>query len=344
MIANVLELFQSVFGNANAQPAGIPMTPPPGAPPARMSETMPLPSGAIPNDPSSVQDALTKVQEAPKMPPIQAATPRPVGAPLSISPPAQPAPQQPGGMVDALRSILGGQQQPRMPVATPQIPANDRVPLSMVLRDIMTGAASVDPTAPKLAAFAKGFAGTWGAEEKRRAEAAAAAEKAAQSAFDKSLKMSAESRAERKDTREAETAKYGNMKIVSDVLKNIDPRMTPDQRSSMEKRIREYTEEQSKIFGLSGDALKKEVERYTKQLMNDFTPRQNMPAQPNTAPVAPPTPGAPVKPVAPGTAPAGSTPTTPQQKAPPPAVGVVIDGYRYRGGESSDPKNWEKVS
>jgi hypothetical protein len=172
-----------------------------------------------------------------------------------------------------LRQVLGGKPMgaPAMPdptrpagnVGRTTSPFDD---LRAALRDVMIGVASAPRSSTPLGAFASGFAGSALAREAFERQAAAAR----QAAEDRKIKQS-EREFERmlktrKDERETEKTRVGNVKTLSDVLRNIDPQLKPADRLALEVHLRKLREQLHREGVIDEKVLAERAEAERKRL------------------------------------------------------------------------------
>ena len=200
---------------------------------------------------------------------------------------------QGAGFVQALQAMLAKPNAPAVatpavataggPVAAPPqakpqsgITAAD---VQSFVRNVMGGAAAVDPRKPIATAVAQGAAGAMFGQEADRRHAEKAASDAEEKKFERGLKTSAEGRAAAKERREARHESINNSKIEAEIkklnaeaIKALNPDLTVDQRINIERLARDGMNHLYKLKE-NGDITEEEFKTQGGQLRDDLMKR-----------------------------------------------------------------------
>lgn len=194
---------------------------------------------------------------------------------------------------------------------TPQSePGNE---MARIFRNLFQGAAAVDPTAPKLSAFAQGAAGAAGSRYKEIEAEKVRQQQAARQNFEDALKVRADTRAESKERREGVTAGARKNYYEARAAKITNPALDTKDKIAIERLVRDHGRDLQRQGKLDTEILPA-MEAYRKQLEADIAGKKRA-----------------VEPASPAKAPA------------PPKAGDIMGGYRFKGGDPADKKNWEKA-
>lgn len=104
-------------------------------------------------------------------------------------------------------------------------------------RNLARGAATADPTAPPLSAFSQGMAGSMVGMDKESREAAAAEAAGEDREFERRMKTTDARLRQSKDQREARSAEIQNTKLVTEIMNNLDPGLTKDQKFRLRRDL-----------------------------------------------------------------------------------------------------------
>lgn len=300
------------------------------------------------------------------IPPEEQVTPRPSFARPQIAPPQVPGTVvDNGGLLARLQQALasgtiGGMPTgtgptvppaptpPAMrPVAPPAIgPASRPAQVSEAggewpafFRRLFAGAASVNPTSPKVSAFAQGAAGAMLTQQAEKERAQKMEAQKARQAFDDKLKVRRDAREERRSSRDDEkearltrSAEYQDRLRIAradkilDELKTSASGLKPNEIINAKRLIRDKAKE-LRDNGVSGDEMRRELDAYASELKSDLEKRSlssgKMPGKSGNL-------GGPALP---------EQPAVPEVKIP--KAGDVLKGYRFKGGDPADQNAWE---
>ena len=372
---DILELIASALGPNQAEAAPAPQPQPDPAPSASAPAAQPGMLNAIRSGLGGAPD------EAAQPPPTNRLAGFAQAGNITRPPQSVGTMPQPQPMTDQIRGLFAGQptpQQPRQPqpyqppanggawqtgtrLVPPAPPAAQQPPalspeaadMQRAIRAFFTGAAGVNPSSPKFSAFAQGAGGAMQsrykegqAEEKQRQDQA-------NKRFDRDLKIAkddreeraskradrAEVRAEGKDKRDAQSAEVLNTARTTRVMKMLDPNLDVKDRIAIERLVRDYGRDMARRDPTLDDATAiQRMEAYRKEVEGRVRDKKQVPASGGGA--------APAAPKPPGTTPSAPAAPPKPQSAPAPAApkpGQSMGGYTFKGGDPSDPANWEQA-
>lgn len=256
--------------------------PDPAAPPLPVRRPEPQVAGApplpvrrhgLPNLPGTMVDT--------------AVPPSPPGAPSGMPDLMNVAGQS--DLVSQLRSVLAGGPPPAAapaetasigPFETTVTPAQSGPSITgkdvaSFFRNLARGAATVDPTAPPLSAFARGMAGSMVGMDKESREARKAELEQEDREFERRMKTTDARLRQSKDQREARSAEIANTKAVTEIMRNLGGDLTTDQKFKMEGAIRDFAKAINPTGILTPEELKPQLEEYRKEIEGRITGRQS---------------------------------------------------------------------
>jgi hypothetical protein len=246
-------------------------------------------------------------------------------APAGRMGPPPPPTGAPGG------EVLPWAGKPIAPRSAPGAPAaaddSAITPQKVIdaLANVMQGAAVGDSSAPPIKAFTTGWAGADAAGRNRDKEASAA-KLAAQDRgmkledrdLDRSIKTSAESRNQAKDERDSRKAKLDEVKLVSEIKSKLDPNLTIKDRTEILRNATNHAKH-LKDAGLSEEEIGPQLEAFIRK--SEGYVKDGV--------------------LSDSKAPAAGAPAA---KPALPSAGEVRNGYRFKGGDPGDQKNWEPAN
>lgn len=149
--------------------------------------------------------------------------------------PAQGTPQPPAA--EPSSNIETASIGPWQTTVTPESsgPAITGKDVASFFRNLARGAATADPTAPGLTAFAQGMAGSMTGMHKEAQDARKSELEQDEREFDRRLKTADARLKQSKEQREARQAEIQNAKLVTEILDNLDPGLTKDQKFTLRR-------------------------------------------------------------------------------------------------------------
>ena len=239
---------------------------------------------------------LDASQPSTRMMPTASISPR--GTPPEAGSPGSGPPMPQNSGVDTMRKSLGGPSLNQPALAQPTLagwdatvtptpeakkePSITGADVQKFVRSAMAGAAGANPRSPGLSALAQGASGAMTQRYGEDQGEAAAKLKAAEKAFDQDMAKRkdaradrgearasrGESRADRKDAREAALAPYRKAKLIADVMKTVNPKVTLADRVNVEKALTNHANMLiTANGGIAPDDLMAQVEAKKKQIL-----------------------------------------------------------------------------
>lgn len=109
-------------------------------------------------------------------------------------------------------------------------------------RNLMMGAAMVDPTRPAISAFAQGAAGAMSGKEADRRRKEQKDEAAEDKAYTRGRQATEDTRTAARDKREARAAELANQRAQAEIKRLLDPSMSISEKIAIERLVRDEGE------------------------------------------------------------------------------------------------------